>query len=208
MLPFAWRPPLAAAALIVACAAACAGPKETWPRAPAEVFVDVLPRGAELSVDGAPLGVGPHTVPVPEPAHVYVFHAAAPGFVPGERSGDGARLAGARIGLVLRPNGFGNARRLDLDDGAGLAAAAALMQRAGHPSTALEYGERAVEVSPEVPLGHRVVGEAAQALGQRKRAIQEYSAYLQLSPDAPDRAVVQRRVEELRGDLTIPGADR
>jgi tetratricopeptide (TPR) repeat protein len=199
---------LRTAALGIACAAACAAPKEIWRGPPAEVLVDVLPHIAELLVDGAPLGTGPHTVPVPDPAHVYVFRAAAPGFAPGERSASGARLAGTRLGLVLRPKGFGDARRLDLDDGAGLAAAAALLARTGHHLTALEYAERAVEVGPEVPLGHRVLGEAAQALGRRKRAIQEYSTYLQLAPDAPDRSVVQRRVEELRGDLTIPGADR
>jgi len=67
---------LRTAALGVTCAVACAAPKETWRGAPPEVLVDVLPRIAELSVDGGPLGSGPHTVPVPDPAHVYVFRAA------------------------------------------------------------------------------------------------------------------------------------
>jgi len=187
---------------------ACAAPKDAWRQTAAEVFVDVVPRAALLSVDGAPLGTGAHTVPVPGPAHVYVFRATAPGFAPGERAGEGSRLAGTRLGLVLRPNGFGEARRLDLDDGSGLASAASLLQRTGQHLLALEYAERAVEVGPEVALGHRVLGEAAQALGQRKRAIQEYSTYVQLAPEAPDRGVVERKVGELRGDLTIPGLDR
>jgi len=194
-------------ALLVTCAAGCAAPKEAWRQSPPEVFVDVVPRAAQLSVDGALLGRGSHTVPVPDRAHVYVFHAAAPGFAPRQRKGEGAQLAGTRLDLVLRPDGFGEARRLDLDDGAGLAAAASLLERRGQHLTALEYAERAVEVGPEVPLGHRVLGEAAQALGQRKRAIQEYSTYLRLAPDASDRGAVEQKVEKLRGDLTIPGLD-
>ena len=196
-------------ALLASCLAclACAARKEAWRQAAPEVFVDVVPRAAQLSVDGAPVGAGAHTVAVPDARHVYVFRAVAPGFAPRERAAEGARLAGARLGLVLRPDGFGDARALDLDDGSGLAAAASLLQRSGRVAVALEYAERAVEVSPEAPLGHRVLGEAAQALGQRKRAIQELSTYLQLALDAPDRRAVERRVEELRGDLTIPGID-
>ena len=203
MLPSS-RDAFLACALLLACAA----PKESWRQPAPEVFVDVVPRAAQLLVDGAPFGAGAHTVPVPDPAHRYVFRAVAAGFAPGERSAEGSRLAGARLGLVLRPEGFGDARQLDLDDGSSLAAAALLLQRTGHHLLALEYAERAIEVSPEMPLGHRVLGEAAQALGQRKRAIQELSTYLQLTPGAPDRLAVQRRVEDLRGDLTIPGVER
>ena len=203
MVPSCRDAVLVCALLLLACAAR----KEAWRQAAPEAFVDVVPRAAELSVDGVPVGRGAHTVPVPDPAHVYVFRAVAPGFAPGQRAGEGARLAGARVGLVLRPEGFGDARRLDLDDGASLAAAASLLERTGRHAAALEYAERAVDMSPEVALGHRVLGDAAQALGQRKRAIQELSTYLQLAPDAPDRRAVERRVEELRGDLTIPGID-
>jgi tetratricopeptide (TPR) repeat protein len=195
-------------AALLALLLACAAPKEAWHQDPPQVFVDVVPRAAQLSVDGRLVGTGAHTVPVPDPARVYAFRATAPGFAPRERAGEGARLAGARLDLVLRPEGFGEARRLDLDDGSSLAAAAALLQRTGQHHAALEYAERAVEVSPEVALGHRVLGEAAEALGQRKRAIQEYSTYLQLATDAKDRTAIERKVERLRGDLTIPGVDR
>jgi len=195
---------LAAAAL----AAGCGAPKQPWHEAvPREVFVEVLPRSAALSVDGTPLGNGARAVPVPDPAHRYLFSASAQGFATAQRADDGARLAGARIGLVLRPAGFGEARRLELDEPAGLAAAAALLARGGHHQAALEYAERAVELAPDAPLGHRVAGDAALALGHRRRAVHEYSAYVQLAPDAADRDAVERRVEQLRGDLTIPGRD-
>jgi tetratricopeptide (TPR) repeat protein len=170
--------------------------------------VEVLPRSATLSLDGAPLGPGARTVAVPDPAHVYRFSASARGFAPAQHDAEGARLAGARIGLVLRPAAFGEARRLDLDEAGGLAAAAALLERTGQHQAALEYAERSVELAPEAPLGHRVAGDAALALGRQKRAVAEYSAYVQLAPDAADRPAIERRVEELRGDITIPGLDR
>jgi tetratricopeptide (TPR) repeat protein len=194
------------AALAAVWMGGCAPKRQAWSETvQAEVFVEVLPRSAELWVDGAPQGPGSRTVRVPDAAHVYAFRAAAPGFSVAEQSGAGAQLMGGHVGLVLRPDGFGEARPLDIQDGASLARAAALLQRRGRSEQALEYAERAVEVSPEVPLGHRVMGEAALALGRQKQAIQGYSGYLQLAPDAPDRAAVERQVERLRGDLTIPG---
>jgi tetratricopeptide (TPR) repeat protein len=198
---------LAAAALVAA--AACATPKQSWNETtPPEVFVEVLPHAAELAVDGAPLGPGARTVPVPDAQHVYVFRAAARGFAPAERSGPGAKLAGARLGLVLRPDGFGAARRLDMDEPSGLTAAAALLERAGQHEAALQYAERAVELAPDAALPRRVLGDAYRATGKRRQAIQEYSAYLQYAPDAPDRAQIEGEVEHLRGDMTIPGVDR
>jgi tetratricopeptide (TPR) repeat protein len=201
---------LALAASAACAALACAGrPATSWAEAaPPEVYVEVLPRDAALSLDGAPLGRGSRTVRLPDAARRYTFRATAPGFAPAERSGEGAKLAGAQLGLVLRPDGFGEGRRLDLDDPQGLAAAAALLGKGGRHAAALAYAERAVELQPEAPLPHRVAGDAAWALGQRKRAVQAYSAYLAASPAAHDRAAVERRLEELRGDITLPEASR
>ncbi|GEJ57905.1 tetratricopeptide repeat protein [Anaeromyxobacter diazotrophicus] len=194
---------------LAALALACASPRrEPWRDAPPpEVLLEVLPREVAVTVDGAPLGAGARAIPVPDPAHHYRFTFRAPGFVPAEREGDGAKLAGTRLGVVLRPDGFGSARRLELDDGGGLAAAALLLERHGSHQAALAYAERAAELAPELPLAHRAAGDAASALGRRARAIQAYSAYLALAPDAPDRAAVAARVEALRGDLTVPAPD-
>jgi len=186
---------------------ACTAPKQAWRESPPEVLVELLPQRAQLFIDGAPAEPTGHPVVLRDPAHVYVFRAVLQGFLPLETKGTGSALSGARLGLVLRPDGFGEARRLDLDDGRGLAAAAALLERRGAHADALEYADRAAEVAPELPLARRVLGDAALALGQRRRAIAEYSAYLSLAPDAPDREMVQARVEGLRGDLTIPGID-
>ena len=197
------RPALmAAAALALSCAAA---PRQTWhDTTPPEVLLEVLPRAAQVALDGVALGPGARAVAVPDPARRYRFRVSAQGFVPVEREGEGARLAGSRLGIALRPEGFGSARPLELDDGEGLAAAAALLERRGAHRQALDYAERAVEVAPEVALGQRVLGEAARALGQRRRAIDGYSAYLRLAPEAPDRDAVASRLEELRGDVAVP----
>ncbi|HUK67069.1 MAG TPA: tetratricopeptide repeat protein [Anaeromyxobacteraceae bacterium] len=195
-------------AVIAVWGLACAAHKQAWYAPVPEVLVEVLPQRADLFVDGAPAGPAGHPVPLPDPAHVYVFRATLSGFLPLQVSLDGSSLSGARLGLVLRPEGYGQARRLDFDDAPGLAAAAALLERRGSHADALEYAERAAELSPELPQARRVLGDAAFALGKRRRAVAEYSAYLSLAPDAPDRALVEARVEKLRGDMTIPGLDR
>jgi len=198
-------PPPRALVAALALALSCAAPRQTWHETtPPEVLVEVLPRAAQVALDGVAIGSGSRTVAVPDPARRYRFRVSAQGFVPAERDGEGARLAGARLGIALRPEGFGSARPLELDDGEGLAAAAALLERRGGHRLALEYAERAAEVAPEAALGQRVLGDAARALGLRRRAIDGYSAYLRLAPEAPDRAAVAARLEELRGDVALP----
>src|SRR5919202_6932853 len=113
MLPRRARRARCAARAAVAAAAALSNVAcATWSNQPwrevepPEALVEVLPRDAELWVDGVAAGRGARTVPVPDPDHVYVFSAAAPGFAPEQRGGEGALLAGARVGIVLRPEGF------------------------------------------------------------------------------------------------------
>jgi tetratricopeptide (TPR) repeat protein len=199
-------PPLRAA-LSAALLAGCAGPARTaWSEAtPPEVLVEVLPRDAQVALDGVPLGVGARSVPVPDAARRYTLRATAAGFAPDERSADGAQLAGARVALVLRPEGYGAARPLDFDDAAGLAGAAAALVRGGRPAQAIGYAERAAELAPDAPLPRRVLGDAAWALGQHQRAAAEYAAYLAAAPDAADRATVEARVQQVRRDVSIPG---
>jgi hypothetical protein len=194
---------MAAAALGSACAAPA---KESWREAaPPEAYVEVLPRDAQLWVDGVEAGRGARAVPVPDAQHVYVFRAAAPGFAPAERAGEGARLAGARVGIVLRPDDLGTARRLELDEPAGLVTAGAALLRARRPAQAAEYAERAAELAPDEPGPHRLLAEADRALGDGARAAREYDAYLRLAPDAADREEVEREIEALRKDVTVPG---
>jgi predicted Zn-dependent protease len=195
--------PLALAASLLA--ASCAPAKQAWSEAEprrAEVFLDVLPRNAEVRVDGAARGAGPVTLKLGE-ASVRVEVGAA-GFEPRELAIDPRTLAGARVGVVLRPVGFGAGRPLEIDEAGGLAAAGAWLLRAGRPLEAEGYAERAVEASPNAAEPRKVLGLALAKQGKRSRAAQELSAYIQLAPSAPDRAEMEVMVARLRGDIAIP----
>jgi hypothetical protein len=204
-------PPRVAPALaLVALAAACGGQRQRLDEVHGpEGLVEVLPRDAFVEVDGVPLGPGARTVAIRDPRLEHRVVARAPGFETLEVRVPASLLLGGRVGLVLRPVGFGVGRRLELDEPSGLTSAAALLLRAGLEREAAEYAGRAAEVAPEAPAPRRVLADAMLRLGRRNRAVQEYSAYLALAPpEAPDRPEVERRVEQLRGDIGLPGSAR
>jgi hypothetical protein len=124
------------------------------------------------------------------------------GFEPLEVTLGGDRLAGSRLDLVLRPAGFGAQRRLDLGEPVGLAQAAAALLRAGRPRDALAFADASLAVA-ETPLAHKVAGEAHRQLGNRNRAVQHYSVYVTLAPDAPDRKQIEDAIAAVRGDVTV-----
>jgi predicted Zn-dependent protease len=194
-----------AAALAAALAVACAPARQPWSEAvPArpEVFLDVLPRNAEVRVDGAPVGDGPVTVRIGEMGAQVEVRAG--GFEPRLLALDPKVHAGARVGVVLRPSGFGGGRRLEIDEASGLAAAGAWLLRSGKVVEAAWYAERAVEAAPSAPEPRRVLGLALAKQGQKRRAAQELSHYLQYAPSAPDRVEIEGMVTQLRGDIAIP----
>lgn len=199
--PLRRLPVLAAAAL--AALAACAGLRERRDAlGPPEVLVEVLPRSAEVALDGRPLGAGGRAVAAPaEGEHVVAF--AAPGFEPEARALP-ERSAGTRVAAALRPEGFGSARVLDYDEPEGLGLAAAFLARAGRPADAAAYAERALELEPGLAVAHRALGDARAALGDARRAVPAWAEYLRLAPDAPDAAAVARRIEAARGDVPLP----
>ncbi len=193
------------AALLAAASLSCAPHAPTWSEVrPPEAYVETLPSGATVQVDGAEVGRTPLSFPVPDASRPYRVQAAAPGFDALDLRIDGAKLANARLDLVLRPAGFGTQRRLDLADPVGLAQAGALLIKADRVREALAFAEASLAVA-ETPLAHKVAGEAYRRLGDRNRAVQEYSIYLTLQPDAPDRETIERLIGAARGDLTIPG---
>jgi len=201
--------PQPSALLVPAAAAllACAAERGSWRElAPPEVLVEVLPRAARVELDGQPAGTGSRTLPVPEATRLYRIRASAPGFEAAEVELPGEKLAGSRLGMALRPEGFGSGRRLDLDDPSGLSQAAAQLERGGRAPEAVEYAERALSLA-EVPLAHRVLGAAYARLGDRRASVRHYTDYLNLAPDAPDAAAISRALERSRGDITIPQGD-
>ena len=191
-------------ALLATLALACSPRTAGWSEVrPPEAYLETLPAGALLQVNGEVVGKTPLTFAVRDASAPYRLRAAAPGFETLEVTVDGERLANGRLDLVLRPDGFGSQRRLDLADPIGLTQAAAHLARARRPREALAFVEAALAVG-ETAVAHRVAGEAYQQLGDRNRAVQEFSVYLTMQPDAPDREVVEKAIEGARGDLTIP----
>lgn len=189
---------------VATAAAACAGPRDRRDAlGPPELLVEVLPRAAEVALDGQPLGRGGVAIPAPAPG-AHVLRVSADGYEPLERPLPDGGLAGLRVAAALRPAGFGSARILDYDEPEGLALAAAFLARSGRPDDAIAYAERAIVVDGSVALAHRALGDARAALGEGRRAVPSWAEYLRLAPEAPDAAAVARRIEAVRGDVTLP----
>jgi hypothetical protein len=198
-------PPRSRALLVLAVlATACAGPREaTWSDVnPPEAYVDTLPPGALVSVNGVEVGKGPLSFPVRDGSRTYLLRVTAQGFEPLEASFDGAKLGGARLELVLRPVGFGSQRLLAAGEPVGLVQAASALLRADRPADALTYAQAAMAAG-DSPQAHRAAGEAYRRLGDGNRAIQEFSIYVTLAPDAPDRKVVEQAIAASRRDIQM-----
>jgi tetratricopeptide (TPR) repeat protein len=201
------RPPAALAALALAAVAvgcthrARARLEETRPAA---VLVEVLPRSAEVRVDGRVVGRGGGMVPASradEGSHRVAF--LADGYVPEEQEFPEGGLAGVRVGAALRPEGFGGPP-LDLEDAGALAEAAAFLLSAGSPRDAADYAERAASLAPGLAAPHRVLGDARRAVGDAAGAIAAWSEYLKVAPRAPDADAVVRRIEATRAGAAAP----
>jgi len=199
------RPSSAFAATIALAALACAQQVPTWSDVhPVEAYLETLPSGAAVQVNGEDLGRTPLSFPVRDAKLAYRIRAAAPGFDTVEVTVEGAKLAEGRLDLVLRPEGFGTQRALSLSEPVGLSQAAATLVKARRPREALSYIEASLAAG-DTALAHRVAGEAYRQLGNRNRAVQEFSLYLTMQPGTPDRGAIEKAIEETRRDLTIPG---
>jgi tetratricopeptide (TPR) repeat protein len=192
-----------AGALALALAAGCGGARRAARARPTEVLVEVLPRGADVTLDGVPLGPGSRAVAAP-PGDEHVLAVVAAGYEPSRRPLAERDLAGARVAEALRPVGFAAAGALDYDDAEGLALAAAFLAAEGDPRDAADYAERAVALEPGLPLAHRARGDALARLGDAARAADAWAEYLRLAPDAPDAGAVAERLEAAREDAARP----
>lgn len=168
-----------------------------------EVLLEVLPRAAEVTIDGLPLGRGSHAVAAPPGSGAHEVRVVAAGFAPLEFTLPPQPLADGRVAAALRPDGFGTERPLDYDEPEGLALAAAHLLGAGDPRDAADYAERARSLDPSLPLPWRVLGDARATLGDADRAADAWSRYLLLAPDAPDAARVGRLLDRARAGRTI-----
>ncbi|MGA8892444.1 MAG: hypothetical protein WB493_12810, partial [Anaeromyxobacteraceae bacterium] len=129
----------AASSLAASCAST---PPVTWSTVrPPEAYVEALPPSAVISVDGVEVGKGSVSFPVPDESRTYVLQATAVGFDPLDLAVPGARLAGTRIDVVLRPEGFGSQRKLVAGEPVGLLQAAIALLRAGRAADALAFAQ-------------------------------------------------------------------
>ncbi len=194
------RIPALALALLAGCASP---PRATWSTVrPAEAYVETLPPSALIAVNGVEVGKTPLSFGVPDEGAQYALRATAPGFEPLETRFPGKRLAGTRIELVLRPEGFGSQRQLASGEPVGLLQAALALLRADRPADALAFAQASIAAGDSAQA-HRAAGEAHRRLGQRNQAIQEYSLYVSMAPDAPDRKAIERTIAAARKDIQM-----
>ena len=191
---------LTLAILSTGCASA---QKASWAEVqPPVAYLETLPPGALVTVDGIEVGLGPLAFPVPDEAHAYAIRVTSAGFEPLEASFAGSKLAGSRIELVLRPEGFGSQRQLASGEPAGLLQAAVALLRANRPKDAITYAKASLAAG-DSPQGHKVCGQAYRRMGNRDLAIKEYSLYLSLSPDAPDRKAIEEAITATSKDIEM-----
>ncbi len=152
--------------------------------------------------NGVEIGKAPLSLPVPDEEGSYLIRATAPGFEPAEIRLSGAKLAGSRVDLVLRPVGFGSQRLLASGEPVGLVQAAFALLRADRPREALAFAQASLAAG-DSPQAHKVAGEAYRRLGDRNRAIQEFSIYVTMAPDAPDRKAVEQSIASARKDIPM-----
>jgi PEGA domain len=200
-------PRTCALASVVVLATACASEqKATWADVqPPVVYLETLPVGAHVAVDGTSVGLGPLAFPVRDGARTYVVRVTAPGFEPLEISLVGSKAAGARLDLVLRPEGFGSQRKLEAGEPAGLLQAAVALLRANRPKDALAFAKASI-LAGDSPQGHKVAGQAYRKLGDRGQAVKEYTMYLSMAPDAPDRKAIEEAITATSKDIDMTPA--
>jgi tetratricopeptide (TPR) repeat protein len=78
---------------------------------------------------------------------------------------------------------FDGALRFQPENSTVLVYYAALLVRAGNPSQALTYAQRAVRAAPESPDAYTVLGYAQQACDRTKEAVVSWKRSLELRPD-------------------------
>ncbi len=107
-------------------------------------------------------------------------------------------------------------KAVELDPGLGKAYGdlAGVYAELGKLSEAIATGKKAIELVPKYALAHKNLGLAYYKQGEAEEAIAAFETYLQLRPDAPDRAAVEETIATLREEeagteyANVPGGYR
>jgi Flp pilus assembly protein TadD len=68
----------------------------------------------------------------------------------------------------------------------------------GDGKGAIAAYREAVRLAPNDPIGFRGLGLAYELQGEKSSALRALRHYVKLAPGAPDRAIIQRRIDRLK----------
>jgi tetratricopeptide (TPR) repeat protein len=197
-------PAPSAAAILAALAVLAAPPeKQSWDSLQKpEVRADFLPQSALVEVDGQARGRGFVKLDLADPKRTYRLRVSAEGFETEEAVVEAGRIANRQYFLALRPAGF--ERKVDTQDAASMAQAAAALWKAGRVDDAADYAEQSLRTG-NTPLANRVLGDVWRRRGDRDRALKHYTMYLSLADNPPDGPEIRAWLMQDRpGDITVP----
>jgi tetratricopeptide (TPR) repeat protein len=192
------------AAILAALAVLAAPPeKQSWDSVQVpEARADFLPQTALIEVDGQPRGRGFVKLEVTDPKRTFRIRVSAEGFETEEAVVEAGRIANRQYFLALRPAGF--ERKVDTQDAASMAQAAAALWKAGRVDDAADYAEQSLRTG-NTPLANRVLGDVWRRRGDRDRALKHYTMYLSLADNPPDGPEIRAWLMQDRpGDITVP----
>ena len=73
---------------------------------------------------------------------------------------------------------------------------------------AISRFREAIEYKPNFALAYRMLGECHDKRKEFKPAVENYSQYLEILPDAEDAAAIRKRIEELNKEIEKAAARR
>ncbi|HEX9760740.1 MAG TPA: hypothetical protein VGA40_07455 [Candidatus Acidoferrales bacterium] len=73
---------------------------------------------------------------------------------------------------------------------------------------AISRFREAIEYKPNFALAYRMLGECHDKRKEFKPAVENYSQYLEILPDAEDAAAIRKRIEELNKEIEKAAAGR
>jgi len=197
--------PASTTATLLAALAVLAGPpeKQSWDSLQKpEVRADFLPQSALVEVDGQARGRGFVKLDLADPKRTYRLRVSAEGFETEEAVVVAGKVAGRQYFLALRPSGY--QRKVDTQDAASMALAAAALWKAGRVDDAADYAEQSLRTA-NTPLANRVLGDVWRRRGDRDRAVKHYAMYLSLADNPPDGPEIRAwLLQDRPGDITVP----